>query len=49
MNEVKEKFDANDGATVLLDFINYIAKINDFDRTFTMKDLYAKYQKQHHK
>ena len=49
MNEVKEEFDANDGAIVLLDFINYIAKVNDFDRTFTMKDLYDKYQKQHHK
>lgn len=49
MNEVKEEFDANDGAIVLLDFINYIAKINNFDRTFTMKDLYDKYLKQHHK
>ena len=49
MNEVKKEFDVNDGAIVLLDFINYIAKINDFDRTFTMKDLYDKYLKLHHK
>ena len=49
MNEVKKEFDANNGAIVLLDFINYIAKINDFDRTFTMKDLYDKYLKLHHK
>lgn len=48
MNSCTEKFDVNDGAIVLLDFINYIAKRNDYDRTFTIRDLYEKAQKQKH-
>lgn len=48
MNKCTEKFDANDGAIVLLDFINFIAKSNDYDRTFTITDLYNKVQKQNH-
>lgn len=49
MNDCNEPFDANDGAIVLLDFINYISKRNDFDRTFTIKELYEKFKVQQHK
>ncbi len=48
INECTEQFDANDGAVVLLDFINYISKRNDFDRTFTIKELYEKFKVQKH-
>lgn len=44
-----EQFDANDGAKVLVDFINYIAQVNDYDRRFTIKDLYEKFKIQEHK
>ena len=49
MNECTCEFDADDGAIVLLDFINYIAKRNDFDRTFTIGELYEKFKVQKHK
>ena len=49
MNECTEKFNANDGATVLLDFINYIAKRNDYDRIFTIEELYEKFKVQKEK
>jgi len=49
MNNCTEKFDVNYGIEVLLDFINYIAKRNEYDRTFTIKDLYEKAQKQNYK
>lgn len=49
MNECIEQFDADDGAIVLLDFINYIAKRNDYDRKFTINDLYEKFKIQEHK
>lgn len=49
MNNCTEKFDVNYAVAVLLDFINYIAKRNDYDRTFTIKDLYEKAQKQNYK
>lgn len=48
MNECTEQFDANDGAIVLLDFINYITKRNDYDRTFTIGELYEKFKVQRH-
>lgn len=48
MNECTEKFDENDGAIVLLDFINFIAERNGYDRTFTVRDLYEKAQKQNY-
>ncbi len=48
MNECTEQFDANDGAIVLLDFINYISKKNDFDRTFTIAELFKKFKVQKH-
>lgn len=46
MNECTEKFDANDGIIVLLDFINYIAKRNDYDKKFTNEELYEKFKVQ---
>lgn len=49
MNECTEQFDVNDGVIVLLDFINYIAERNEYDRTFTIRDLYEKVQKQNYK
>lgn len=49
MTNCTDKFDANDGATVLVDFINYIAQVNDYDRKFTIKDLYEKFKIQEHK
>lgn len=48
MNECTERFDANDGAIVLLDFINYIAKRNGYDRTFAIGELYEKFKVQSH-
>lgn len=48
MNKCTEKFDANDGAIVLLDFINYIAKRNSYDRKFTINELYEKFKVQKH-
>ena len=48
MNECTEQFDANDGAIVLLDFINYIAKRNDYDRKFTIAEMYEKFKTQCH-
>ena len=48
MNDCTEAFDANDGALVLLDFINYIAERNEYDRKFTIKDLYQKFKMQEH-
>lgn len=49
MTNCTEKFDANDGAIVLVDFINYIAQVNNYDRRFTIKDLYEKFKIQEHK
>lgn len=48
MNECTEQFDANDGAIVLLDFINYISKKNDYDKTFTIREIYEKFKRQRH-
>lgn len=48
MNECTEKFDINDGVIVILDFINYIAQRNEYDRIFTIRELYEKVQKQNH-
>ena len=48
MNECTEPFDEKDGATVLLDFINFISKNNGYDKRFTMTDLYNKFKKQEH-
>lgn len=48
MNECREEFNANDGALVLIDFINYVANVNEYDRTFTIRDLYEKFKIQHH-
>lgn len=42
MNDCTEEFDVNDGATVLVDFINYVAQVNDYDIRFTIEDLYKK-------
>lgn len=39
MNNVKEKFDDLNGELVIVDFMNYIASINEFDRIFTVDEL----------
>ncbi len=44
MNNCTNEFDVNEGATVLVDFINYIAQVNGYDRKFTIKDLYEKFK-----
>lgn len=49
MNDCTKEFDANDGAIILVDFINYIAEVNGYDRKFTIKDLYEKFKIQNHK
>lgn len=49
MNECTKSFDVNDGIKVLLDFINYIAEKNDFDRIFTINELHEKAQIQNYK
>lgn len=49
MNDCTNEFDVNDGAIVLVDFINYLAQVNDYDRKFTIKDLYEKFKAQDHK
>lgn len=48
MNECTKEFDANDGVVVLLDFINYIAERNEYDRRFTVREFYEKVQKQNY-
>jgi len=47
-NECTEFFSASDGALVLIDFINYISKRNNFDRTFTLNELYEKAKSQNY-
>lgn len=49
MNNCTNEFDANDGAIVIVDFINYLAQVNDYDRKFTIKDLYEKFKTQDHR
>lgn len=41
---IQERFDANDGAKVLVDFINYIIEENGYERKFTINELYDKYK-----
>lgn len=48
MNKCTEKFDENDGIKVLVDFINFIAEVNEYDRKFTIQDLYEKFTIQKH-
>ena len=48
LNEVKKAFDPNDGAKIIIDFINYITKVNNYDRTFTIKELHNIYKEQKH-
>ena len=48
MNDCTDQFDANDGAIVLLNFKNYIAKRNGYDRKFTIGELYEKFKVQKH-
>lgn len=48
MNDCTNEFDANDGAIVIVDFINYLAQVNGYDRKFTIKDLYEKFKIQDH-
>lgn len=48
MNDCTNEFDANDGAIVIVDFINYLAQVNGYDRKFKIKDLYEKFKIQDH-
>lgn len=48
MNNCKEEFDANDGAIVILDFINYVSQVNGYDKKFRFMDLYEKFKIQDH-
>ena len=48
MNKCTEEFNINDGVLVIVDFINYIARTNEYDRVFTIGDLYEKYKIQKH-
>ncbi len=41
LNAWSEPFDPDLGARVLVDFINYVAQTNNFDRTFSVRELYA--------
>lgn len=49
MNNCRAKFDVNDGVIVIVDFINYLAQVNDYDRKFTVEDLYKKFKIQEYK
>ena len=44
MNKCKKEFNPDDGALVIIDFINYIAKLNEYDKVFTIRDLCEKYK-----
>ena len=44
-----EKIDINDCASILLDFMNFIAKSRDWHTVFTINDLYEEYSNQKHK
>lgn len=48
MNRCTDKFDINDGIRVLIDFINYISYRNEYDKRFTVNELYEKYKTQSH-
>ena len=43
MNDVDKDFDYEDGIKVIVDFINYIARVNEYDKVFTAKELHDKY------
>jgi hypothetical protein len=43
-NDCSEKFDDEIGITILLAFINYLAKRNEFDIRFTKEALYKRFQ-----
>lgn len=47
-NSCREQFSQNDGALVLIDFINFISKKNGFDKLFTLKELREKAQIKKH-
>lgn len=49
MNKCTEDFDVNDGAAILIDFMDYVAEVNGFDKKFTLQDLYQKFQQQEYK
>lgn len=42
MNNCKSAINPNDGAKVIVDFVNYVAEVNEFDRVFKLRDLYEK-------
>lgn len=44
MNECTEEFSFDDGATILIDFINYIAEKNGYCRKFTIVELYERFK-----
>ena len=39
-----QKYYIKDSEIILLDFLNYVAKLNNYSRKFTFKDLYDKYK-----
>lgn len=46
MNKLKNNLNYNDSVLIIINFINYISKTNQFERTFTIRDLYEKYKEQ---
>ena len=44
MNECKEKVSLNECKKVVVDFINYIAKVNNIDREFYIQEIKERYE-----
>ena len=44
-----KNYDITEAANAIVNFLNYIVKSNNFNRTFTIIDLYNKYLEQQHK
>ena len=42
-------FDVSDAISILINFINYISKVNNFGRIFTVKELYNQYCQEQYK
>ena len=44
LTEFKKKFNKDDAVLIIVDFLNFIASNNNYDRVFTASDLYNRYK-----
>jgi len=48
INKPNDTIDINLRARILLDYLNYVTKLNGYSKVFTLKDLYEKAKKEKH-